>query len=198
MPYKDKEKAKENKRLYYLKNRETFIIKSRLNYKENRDERVECRKKYIQENKEYIKQYNKSYKAKNKEEIKKQQKEYVINKYRSDTKYKMKMLLRHSFREALKTYTKTGKTKAMKEYGIDLNTILKKLGHPPEDGKKYHIDHIFPIVAFDLNNPEHIKLCFHQDNLQWLEASENLSKQDKYDKELFEEYVNKYTGVINE
>jgi hypothetical protein len=46
------------------------------------------------------------------------------------------------------------------------------------------------VSAFDLENQEHIKLCWHPNNLQWLEASENMSKGDKYNEELFEEYVN--------
>ncbi len=190
MPYKDKEKARQNKKEYYLKNKEYFIAESRNNYIQNRDERIKSRREYIENNKDKIKEYNKTYKSKNKEIIKKQQYAYALEKYKTDNIFKLKKLLRHRFREALKTFTETGKTKAMAEYGIDIRAIVEHLGSPPQDGREYHIDHIFPVSAFDLNNPEHIRLCFHKNNLQWLEANKNLSKQDKFNKEEFLQYLN--------
>jgi len=77
------------------------------------------------------------------------------------------------------------------EYGINIDEIIKKLGCQPQDGKKYHIDHIFPVSAFDLNNPEHIKLCWHPDNLQWLEMSENIKKSNDYNVNEFNNYLTK-------
>lgn len=54
------------------------------------------------------------------------------------------------------------------------------------------IDHIFPIQAFidfDLCKTEHIKVINCLENLQPLDAFDNLSKNDKYDKQKFIEFL---------
>jgi hypothetical protein len=55
-----------------------------------------------------------------------------------------------------------------------------------------HIDHIFPIQAFidfGLCETEHIKIINSLENLQPLDAFDNLSKSDKYDKEEFIKFL---------
>jgi hypothetical protein len=47
------------------------------------------------------------------------------------------------------------------------------------DGNKYHIDHIIPCNSFNLQCSYHQKLCFNYNNLQILEAEENIKKGDK-------------------
>ena len=148
------------------------------------------KKEYYQKNKEKILIQRSEYQQKNKERIAKYKNEYTKNRFKSDISFRIKSYISRNFRNALKIFSKNKKTKALKEYGIDTQLIIEKLGQPPQDGAVYHIDHIFPISAFDLNNHEHIKLCWHPNNLRWLEASKNMSKNNKYDKKLFEEYLN--------
>jgi len=45
---------------------------------------------------------------------------------------------------------------------------------------KWNIDHIIPMVAFDLTNRQHVVLACHYLNLQPLWYKENLSKGSKY------------------
>lgn len=55
-----------------------------------------------------------------------------------------------------------------------------------------HIDHIFPIQAFidyGLCKIEHIKIINCLENLQPLDAIENISKSDKYDKDEFLKFL---------
>lgn len=47
--------------------------------------------------------------------------------------------------------------------------------------KGWHIDHIRPIVSFDLSDPEQQKMCFHWTNLQPLWAEDNIRKGAKWD-----------------
>jgi hypothetical protein len=54
--------------------------------------------------------------------------------------------------------------------------IVDYLGLPPQDGKKYHIDHIKPLCSFDLSNPSQVKLATAPENHRWLPASENARK----------------------
>lgn len=48
-------------------------------------------------------------------------------------------------------------------------------------GVLWHVDHIRPCAAFDLEDPAQQKLCFHWTNLQPLYAWENMQKQDSLD-----------------
>ena len=64
-----------------------------------------------------------------------------------------------------------------------------------KDGE-WHLDHIFPIKAFIDHNVWDIKIINALDNLQPLEAKENLSKNDSYIKEDFINYLKRKRGTI--
>lgn len=49
--------------------------------------------------------------------------------------------------------------------------------YQPEWGKEF--DHIIPLSAFDLTNPEHLLRACHHTNIRYISASENRSKQAK-------------------
>lgn len=53
----------------------------------------------------------------------------------------------------------------------------------------WHIDHIIPCAAFDLNDELEQKACFHYTNLQPMWAKENIQKSDKYSIKEKEEYI---------
>ena len=55
--------------------------------------------------------------------------------------------------------------------------------------KSWHMDHIFPIKAFLDYGIKDLKLINCLDNLQPLLAVENTSKNDSYDRKLFEEWL---------
>lgn len=46
-------------------------------------------------------------------------------------------------------------------------------------GKNWHLDHIVPCAKFDLQNPEHLKICFHFTNYRPLNASRNMSENSR-------------------
>lgn len=100
-----------------------------------------------------------------------------------DLKFKIKTILKSSLYIALKKYTKTGKMQSSSKYGINYKSIIKKLAKTlPKDHKekKYHIDHIIPCSAFNLEDPFEVFCCYHKDNLQWLTEYENTSKSNKF------------------
>lgn len=75
MPYKNLEQAKENKRQYYIKNREA-LRKKNLKYRlENRDKIIKHMKKYNEKHKEQHKQYR----LNNEDKIKKYRDNYREN-----------------------------------------------------------------------------------------------------------------------
>ena len=46
-------------------------------------------------------------------------------------------------------------------------------------GKNWHLDHIVPCAKFDLQNPEHLKICFHFTNYRPLNARRNMSENSR-------------------
>ena len=199
-----KEEKKEYKRKWHLDNKERLSKRSKEYYQNNKEKILGKTKEYYQQNKESKREYDKKYRKLNKEKIKEYKKNYSLKeenrervnknareRTKSDFRFKLIMNIRTSVSNA---FRKQGlsKNKKLNKYGIDTQLIIEKLGTPPQDGKSYHIDHIFPVSAFDLNNPEHIRLCWHPDNLQWLESIKNIKKSDKYNKEKFEKYLNEH------
>jgi len=103
-------------------------------------------------------------------------------------------LLRKRLRDAFSNNSTNGKIKKADEYGINYYEIFEYLGPCPGNRKEYHIDHILPISAFDFDNPIHILAAFAPENHQWLKAEENLQKHNKYDKDEFFKYINKFNS----
>lgn len=87
--------------------------------------------------------------------------------------------LRARVRRAFNVYTKTGKMRTAKEYGIDYKAIIEQLGVCPGARDEYHVDHIIPLSLFDLADPEQVKLAFAPENHQWLKVADNIRKGNK-------------------
>ena len=91
-----------------------------------------------------------------------------------------------SFMRHIHLDSKVIKNKSWKEYGIDIalikNHLVKQaipLGGYNKIRTNYHIDHIIPISAYNLDDINEIKKCNNPFNLRWLRAKENMSKGDR-------------------
>jgi hypothetical protein len=133
---------------------------------------------YRSECKDCKKEYNKEYNIRPKSKSRRKERDGVNEKKRleSDPVYKLQRTLRRRIRSGINFYSKNGKTKSCKEYGIDFVSIYNKVGPRPGTGKEWHLDHIIPMSVFDLDNELHILLCNSPDNLQWLPANININK----------------------
>lgn len=116
---------------------------------------------------------------------------YDEERYKDDIN-RIICLLRKRVRDAFNSYSFAGKIKKADEYGINYKEIINHLGLCPGNRSEYHIDHIFPLSAFNFNNPKHILAAFSPENHQWLKVTENLQKNAKYDKDKFVIYLNKF------
>jgi len=112
-------------------------------------------------------------------EVMKKQNKYKKLRRKKDTNYAIKDDIRSNFYLSLKRYSKTGKIKPLKEYGINMKAIIKHLKPFPKDRENYHIDHIVPLKMFNHNDPEQIRKAWLPHNLQWLTIQENLEKGDR-------------------
>ena len=152
---------------YYQKNKEKVKEQSKINYEKNKETRLKG-----------IKEYNK----KNKDKLRLISKRWQKNTRENDKNFNITTRLRSRVRSMFSDYTKTGKVRKSKDYGINYQAILKHLNPFPKNIRKYHIDHIKPLVSFnfinddDDTNENEIRKAFAPENHQWLLAKDNQSK----------------------
>lgn len=120
---------------------------------------------------------------------------YHRQRMNTDIAYKIKYLLRKRFKEAIKDFLLTGKVENSSKY-INYEQCFSYLGEPPNDGE-YHIDHIFPLKAFNFTNDLEIKIAWCPENLRWLKAEDNLKKGAKYNIEEFEKFKEKMKAKLD-
>lgn len=182
---KAKKKIKEYNDIYYQKNKNKELKRAKKYRKENPLKVSKTLKNYRNKNKEKINKNFKCYYQKNRKKIIKQKVDYNTFKYKTDINFKIKSNLRAHLRTALKRNYKAGS--AVRDLGCSIPKLKLyleskfKLGMNWENYGLYgwHIDHIIPLVSFNLSNRvEFLKAC-HYTNLQPLWAEENL-KKNKY------------------
>lgn len=182
---------------YYIKTKLIYSLKAKKYYRINKKKLLNRRKKWYLNNTEDAKKYKQEYQQNNKEKIKdyylKNKKQIIKNqiqrqkiRLKTDINYKLKIGLKNRVRLAIKHNQKSGHT--LELLGCDIEFLKKHLEAQFKDGMNWenygfygwHIDHIRPCVSFNLSKPEEQKNCFHYTNLQPLWASDNLSKNDKW------------------
>lgn len=96
-------------------------------------------------------------------------------------------------RMSLDATGKNKNTKTQDLLGYNHSQLKKHIKSHPNykklDGKSFHIDHIFPIKAFVDHGIFDLSIINRLDNLRPLTGPENLSKNAKYDKEKFLEWL---------
>ena len=153
-----------------------------------RKHRYETKKIWNEENKEKVNVAARRSWAKHRKKRITESVAWRSKKRKEDPYFRKTDNLRRRLIRAMRDYTKTGKVMTSREYGIDYNKIIEHLmKNRPEnvsdkdlfDFRKWHIDHVFPLSKFDLNNPEEVKKAFAPENHQWLTAKENIRKGNK-------------------
>ena len=157
---------------------------------------------YRKENSEHIKTKQKVYRYKNSEDIKSKMKEYRIknadrlkiyrqnykrNRLKTDPSFKMVENLRSRLYQALKSQSAKKDETTLELCGASQEFVWNHLISKFKEGmtrdnnnpKGWHVDHIIPMISFNLSDPEERKKCCHYTNLQPLWWWENLEKSDK-------------------
>jgi hypothetical protein len=100
-------------------------------------------------------------------------------RYASDQNYRLRRCLRSRFTDAMKAFGE-GKKRLSKDYGIDWSAIIERLGPCPGSAGHgpglYEVDHIRPLMSFDLTDPDQIKQAFSPENHQWLIWEDHVQK----------------------
>jgi len=106
-------------------------------------------------------------------------------RYHNDLDFRIQRNLRERMRKALKGMSKTETTQEL--LGCSAEEFKAYISSQFEEGMSWenyghtawHIDHIKPLAAFDLSDPEEQKKAFHYSNLQPLWSADNLRKGDR-------------------
>ena len=186
MPYKDPQKAAEQKKRYYEENKEKVKEYKRKWAESNKDSIKERTKRWHEQNKDHVKKQRNEYRLANKDKIYKRMK-----KYRSSVKGK----LDHTISTAICKHLKANKViKANKHWedivgytADDLIVHLESRFTPDMNwdnyGTYWHVDHIKPKSWFLYESMEDpvFKECWALSNLQPLEAVANMKKNNLFE-----------------
>jgi hypothetical protein len=211
----DPEKYKSRRKIYYRNNTEEILEKSKISYIENQEDRLLYVKEYRKTHKEEIKKRAKQRRLDNPEKFKEKDKRYhskpevkeKTNKrhrerFRTDINFRLGLTLRNRMNNILRYSGRRIRKSAhtMDLIGCSIEFLKEHLqqtaiknGYLTFDinnyrGNEFHLDHIIPCAGFRLECSYHQRLCFHWSNLQILEGSENLSKNDDIDFSLVDEF----------
>jgi hypothetical protein len=118
----------------------------------------------------------------------KYQREYAKLRRMTDVQFRLKSVLSKRIRTALQFAGIKKEVRTMKLIGCTIEELKQHLESLFQQGMNWenygfngwHIDHIIPCAAFDLQCPLQRKICFWYRNLQPLWAEDNRIKSAKY------------------
>lgn len=174
MPYKSKEEQAAYAKAYRAKNRERLLEQDRLrNAVRRQDPEYAAKHKILKE----------AWKEANKEKKLATDRAYENHRRKTDIQWRLRKNLRHRLRKAM--LGKTTGVSAVSDLGISIEEFKKYLekkfskGMSWENYGSWHIDHIEPLVSFDLSDEEQVRKACHYTNLQPLWAEDNIRKGGK-------------------
>jgi hypothetical protein len=151
-------------------------------------EHSEVRTKWQEENKEHFAELQASWYQKNKPKVNAK----YNKRCREDQCFNIRRMLRKRLLNCIK------KIKSTEDYtGTKFENVAKWLEYNFTDemtwenhGTVWDIDHVVPISKWDLNNCEHVDMCFNWKNLSPLECPKNRHvKRDKIDSTQLEAHL---------
>ena len=180
-----------------------YINENKDKIKETTDKR---NKRYYEKNKEKIKQNNSKYYHENIEECRNRNRQYSKThrkdanrrtmKWSSNIRNRLSLRISSAVRKSLKNGSTKKGIKWEKLVGYSVNDLMKyffeKFSFLIEKHgiQNLHIDHIIPLSLYNFLSYEddNFKKCWNLRNLRLITAQENLSKNNKFDLNLVEEF----------
>jgi hypothetical protein len=162
---------------WYADNKENVSKRKKKWYENNREITIDRVKNWRQSNPEKVKQIDANRDPVNNAK-------YYKDRYQNDLNYRLKVILRNRISTALKHNFKSGHTIEMLGCSIEEFKLYMESKFQPgmtwENHKinGWHIDHIVPLIDFDLSDPQQLKKASHYTNLQPLWWQDNLAKRN--------------------
>lgn len=174
----NKEKVKLQNHDYYERNQVHVRAKTKAYAQSDPDAARERQKAWNVANSEHCKQKNKEFYERNKEKIFEKRRQRLV----SNIDLRLASSLRSRLHHALRKNQKNGS--AVKDLGCTIEELKMYLESKFQEGMTWdnwsrtgwHIDHIKPLVTYNLSDPIQLKEACHYTNLQPLWAEDNLRK----------------------
>lgn len=164
-------------------------------YQKHRGARLKQAKDYRNNrmDKEARREYNREYAKNNPETVRRAKRKYSHN----NTGAILRKRIRERLRSAMRQYSATGKCYPSRKYGINYMAIIDYLGPCPGSLQDWHIDHIFPLSAFDLNEQQEVRIANMPENHQWLRSSDNISKGASYSQSALDRFRERMVAKLS-
>lgn len=186
---KNSKKCVEYSTKWQKNNKEKHAIAVKKWTDNNIDKVREIGKKWVKNNPNKVKRYIANWRNNHHKEIREYNHNYGKQRRKTDKNFALICNIRAYFCAVLKKYTKTGKDRTMKKYGIDIKGIVDYVGPKPQNQGLQHLDHKKPLCTFNFinkdksTNIEEIQKAFVPENFQWLSIHDNCSKGGKWNGE---------------
>jgi hypothetical protein len=189
--YEKKPERKEYLKEHYKEHAQEYKDRKKQWRAENPEREAENRQKYVEENRDKVNEYHRKWGS---------------EKRKTDIQYKLKLNVSRRIRYELNTLLKGKKTKRTYEYlGCSIDELKTYLESKFVDdmswenyGSLWHIDHIIPCAAWNLQDEFENACCWNYRNLQPLLSHLNQIKRDKYDPEEKEAYTESMKSLFKE
>ena len=138
----------------------------------NKDRKKQNTRKWHKENKGYCQKKTAEWNTLNKEHCRERNNAYNRRRYLTDVEFKLAHNLRNRLKDAIKDNLKSGS--AVRNLGCSIeqfkyyieSKFKPKMTWDNWSYDGWHLDHIVPLVKFDLTNPEQFAKACHYTNLQ--------------------------------
>lgn len=170
---------REYQRRYREENRERLLAQKRVYYQKNR-KRILAR---IDSKRSEKLAYDRRYHRRNRDRDRERRRAYQLV-YRGLAENKLAHNLRNRVSRFIRK--KAGRASTEELLGCSFPEFKRFLERQFRSGMAWsnygdhwHVDHIVPVAAFDLSDPDQLRRCFHFSNLRPLRARENLRKSKR-------------------
>lgn len=152
------------------------LTKTKLSLEERKLNRRKSSKRYREANLEKVRRIKRDYCKNNRDKI---------NRYKRSRNALPSVRIIASQRKRLRRFIASTTVNRSEMFGCTRDQLVKHIESQFVKGMtwynqgRWHIDHIMPCSAFDLTNPEQVKVCFNWQNLRPIWAKKNLRKGKK-------------------
>lgn len=165
---------------WYQRNKEKVRVRSALWKKENADRVRRTKARWRITHKLVHRKHVKKWYEKNK----KKKTDYLKDKYRTDARYRVSVLVRARMSKFIRSYVDGGNRSIGYDIGIDKNGFINYLEKSFSEGMSFSnygkqgwcIDHVVPLADFDLEKDSEFAKAVHYTNMKPVWIFDNLQK----------------------